>query len=229
MLHRGSAPAWSPNGRTIAFIADNDLWTMRLDGTGALRILSAKRAGSPLDRPSWRPDGTVIGVYDGGVLVVNPNGSHVQRLDLSSALDGSPFDHVDSFDWSPDGTLLALAIQHESTRIVLFSPETETADVIATNVPLNAMSWQPRCTLFGDQGANTLTGTAAPDVICALAGPDRIVGGPGLDRIFGGPGNDKIDSRDGMFDVVGCGAGRDVVIADRLDLVGVDCEAVHRR
>jgi hypothetical protein len=35
-------------------------------------------------------------------------------------------------------------------------------------------------------------------------------------------------ARDGEFDVVGCGPGRDRVVADRGDLVGVDCERVSR-
>jgi hypothetical protein len=47
--------------------------------------------------------------------------------------------------------------------------------------------------------------------------------------LYGGDGNDVIRARDGSFDVVGCGPGRDAVIADRVDLVGVDCERVTRR
>jgi len=42
-------------------------------------------------------------------------------------------------------------------------------------------------------------------------------------------GNDRISARDSTFDVVGCGRGRDVVIADRRDLVGADCELVSHR
>jgi len=56
-----------------------------------------------------------------------------------------------------------------------------------------------------------------------------LVGGPGRDRLFGGFGRDTFRARDGERDIVGCGAGRDEVFADRIDLVGVDCERVRRR
>jgi hypothetical protein len=49
-----------------------------------------------------------------------------------------------------------------------------------------------------------------------------------VDRLFGQQGDDRIDARDGGFDGVGCGPGRDVALADRADLVGVDCERVVR-
>jgi len=64
--------------------------------------------------------------------------------------------------------------------------------------------------------------------VCGLAGNDTITGGPGSDRLYGEEGNDTIQSRDGALDVVGCGAGKDKVIADRQDLVGIDCEQVRR-
>ena len=32
------------------------------------------------------------------------------------------------------------------------------------------------------------------------------------------------DAKDGAFDIIGCGPGRDTVVADPIDLVGSDCE-----
>ena len=55
-----------------------------------------------------------------------------------------------------------------------------------------------------------------------------LTGGAGRDRIFGQAGNDRIRASDGTFDVIGCGDGLDVVFADKVDLVGVDCERVAR-
>jgi len=50
------APAWSPDGRRIAFISDrhgNDqLYVMRADGTGIVRLTSGQ---ADKDTPAWRP------------------------------------------------------------------------------------------------------------------------------------------------------------------------------
>jgi Tol biopolymer transport system component len=57
-------PAWSPNGRTIAFTryiqgtADAHVWTVRPNGTG-LRQLTPLLAFQP---PSWSPDGRRLAV-----------------------------------------------------------------------------------------------------------------------------------------------------------------------
>jgi dipeptidyl aminopeptidase/acylaminoacyl peptidase len=49
------APAWSPDGKRIAFISDRDgpdqLFVMRADGTGAVRITSGQ---GDKDTPAWR-------------------------------------------------------------------------------------------------------------------------------------------------------------------------------
>jgi Ca2+-binding RTX toxin-like protein len=49
-------------------------------------------------------------------------------------------------------------------------------------------------------------------------------GGSGRDRIFGDQGNDTIRADDGQRDTVDCGSGRDVVHADRFDVVRKNCE-----
>jgi Ca2+-binding RTX toxin-like protein len=88
-------------------------------------------------------------------------------------------------------------------------------------------SWQPLCTRLGGPGRDALAGTSGRDLLCGLGGDDRISGGNGRDRLFGEDGNDRFFARDDEFDVVGCGSGRDVVVADRSDLVAVDCERVR--
>lgn len=71
--------------------------------------------------------------------------------------------------------------------------------------------------IFGDNGNDSLRGDA---------GNDDIVGGKGRDKVIGGSGNDRIDVKDGVRDVVKCGAGKDKVYADRRDVVADDCEQV---
>ena len=89
--------------------------------------------------------------------------------------------------------------------------------------------------LYGDGGSNRVVGTVGGDRISGGAGRDRLLGGagedcldggPGRDLLSGGPGDDTIRSRDGSTDVVDCGEGEDIVIADAKDTLR-SCE--HER
>ena len=73
------------------------------------------------------------------------------------------------------------------------------------------------------------TGGSGNDSLSGAAGADRISGGGGTDSFSGGGGNDRITSRDSRRETVRCGAGRDIVTADRRDRVFSDCERVIRR
>jgi Gametolysin peptidase M11 len=57
----------------------------------------------------------------------------------------------------------------------------------------------------------------------------RLQGSPGPDVLRGGPGNDTLMARDRSRDAVRCGAGRDLVLADKRDVVTRDCEVVKVR
>src|SRR5262245_33546958 len=92
--------------------------------------------------------------------------------------------------------------------------------------------------IVGTSGPDRLIGTSRADELYGLGGNDRLAGrgatdlidgGPGRDRLFGGPGVDRIASNDRWADAVACGSGRDVVDADRTDVVAPDCETVSRQ
>lgn len=109
-------------------------------------------------------------------------------------------------------------------------------------------------TLDGTAAADLLVGLGGDDLIRGLrgddcliggAGGDRLVGGPGHDRLTGGPGADRlaggggvnrydagagddvVRAANGRAELVSCGTGRDVVVADRADRVR-GCERVAR-
>jgi Ca2+-binding RTX toxin-like protein len=99
-------------------------------------------------------------------------------------------------------------------------------------------------TLYGGRGDDTLIGGYGQDILHGGPGDDTFEGGPSADLLIGGPGHDRIRSggggdtigaQDGERDRIDCGrngygkAGRDVVYADRIDLVAADCEMVHCR
>lgn len=97
---------------------------------------------------------------------------------------------------------------------------TKRADVITGTARADRLS--------GGAGNDRLAGRAGNDRLLGGTGNDTLIGGPGRDVLLGGPGADTIVARDRTRDVVDCGAGRDVVQADRVDAVSRNCERVVR-
>jgi TolB protein len=78
-LAPGGDPQWSPDGRRIAYDADDGIFVMNSDGTGNKRLT---RSGGG---PYWSPDGKQIAFTSGGkwtddAYVVNADGSGERRL-----------------------------------------------------------------------------------------------------------------------------------------------------
>jgi hypothetical protein len=103
------------------------------------------------------------------------------------------------------------------------------------------------CWIAGTDFGEIITGTDAGEEICARGGNDAIyahggddtidagVGadvvypGAGRDRVKAGEGGDTVYARDGERDVITCGLGVDLVLADHYDVVGRDCDFIRRR
>ena len=122
------------------------------------------------------------------------------------------------------------------------TPTDTDADGVSNAVDLCPRRWGPRLRfgcpsvvvgttgrdlMFGTRLGERILGGLGNDTIHGRGGNDQIVGGRGRDILWGGDGNDTIVSRDGSRDIVYCGAGWDVAIADRLDTVR-GCERVRR-
>ena len=82
--------------------------------------------------------------------------------------------------------------------------------------------------LRGGSGADRLGGDDGDDTVAGGDGADALTGGLGVDDISGDAGGDDVRVRDGIRDVVRCGAGTDAVDADPRDEIDADCEAVTR-
>jgi Tol biopolymer transport system component len=106
-------PAWSADGRRIAFQrdfdpvrgeVDYDILTMNVDGTGEANLTNSPRV---LDfEPNWSPDGRKITFAsdrdgDNEIYMMSPNGANVHRLTVNADDDEYP-------NWSPDGRLITL-------------------------------------------------------------------------------------------------------------------------
>jgi Tol biopolymer transport system component len=135
-----TSPAWSPDGRKIAFVRiahesppdPTELWVMNADGSGQLQL---EGVDSSIDWPRWSPDGSTVSFLDhtsfgsGDAVTgeyfelhaIDPAGGPVRRV--AEGADASD----DSWSWSPDsmriafqrerrgGSTLELAIVHLST------------------------------------------------------------------------------------------------------------------
>jgi Ca2+-binding RTX toxin-like protein len=129
--------------------------------------------------------------------------------------------------------LMALAIPMiAGAALILASPAA--AATTCTNVERGT---QAPDKLVGTTGGDLLQAGGGSDDVNGLAGSDCLAGGAksdllkpgaGSDRVKGGRGSDKLITRDGFRDIVGCGHGRDKVVADWRDRVKRSCEGIAR-
>ena len=111
-----SAPAWSPDGKKIAYISFRgepkprpEIYVMNADGTNPINLTQSpeRRERSP----SWSPDGRQI-VFKSSdlasdIFVMDADGANLRNLTNHVASDWSPA-------WSPDG--MQIAFQSDRNR-----------------------------------------------------------------------------------------------------------------
>jgi len=90
---------------TLAFLSDGDIWTMGIDGSNPQRIT---KDGAEKHNLQWAPDGQSI-FYIGGKCVHYVTVADDKDTSLTCF---TAADYLDSFEISPDGSQVAISLNH---------------------------------------------------------------------------------------------------------------------
>lgn len=153
-IKRASQPALSPDGETVVFSWQNDLWKVSANG-GEARRLTVNPAADLM--PRWSPDGSRIAFISNrfgsnDVFSMKPDGSDIQRLTFDSSTETI-------FGFSPDSKMI---LGHTGAwgRANLFAVPTRGGDMVRlTGHPLE-MQFYPTVSPNGQQVAYCGGGSA---------------------------------------------------------------------
>ena len=204
-----SDPQWSPDGRRLAFVRDDEIWVVEADGSRLTRV--AGKPGGGRD-PRWSPDGHRIAFLSrrrgwGQIWLIDAPVPRRGRPAIEpkpprpAVLSKSGID-IDTVAWSPDGKRIAAMGQFgeavdETSQIALIDVATGASRVVAgeRSVDVGAR-WLPDGSLLfvsdADGWFQVIRLTADGRDRIVLTGGEREHGEPG-----GGIGYDPLPSPDG--------------------------------
>jgi Tol biopolymer transport system component len=177
-----TAPAWSPDGGTIAFTrtldASSQIEVIKPDGTDE-RTVAGDAVG--FLGPAWSPDGDAIAyTRTSGVRVVSPDGTNERIVET-----GLPGADTAFPSWRRSAPLPT----HRRACVITGTPGPDV--------------------LRGKNRGDVIFGGAGNDRLYGAGGKDVLFGGSGHDWLFGGAGNDLFMTRDAKRDYLFGGPGWD--------------------
>ncbi len=142
-------PAWSPDGRKIAFTLGNyDIWVMNADGSEPTNLTHNTKSK---DRhPAWSPDGRQIAFesdregkrHHHKIYIMKPDGSGLRRL---TSLTGAKTDKDPC--WSPDGGRIAFsrwnASRHRKSDICVINVDSSGLKQLTSSGDNYGPAWSP--------------------------------------------------------------------------------------
>jgi Tol biopolymer transport system component len=104
----GSFPAWTRDGKRIAFSGTRDLFTVRVADRKLTPLTRSRHPWLGNFTPAYSPDGTTIAfsrstdAFNSDIFLMNPDGTNLRRLTKSQGTHGKLGEEM-APTWSPDG------------------------------------------------------------------------------------------------------------------------------